>query len=351
MMVQRFYFFALLFSMSVTTTNAQNFVNYFTGNTTDTVTTAQGGVCLMGGSRENNEAMKWFLKRANGGDILVLRASGSDGYNDYLFSDLDIPVNSVESIVFKDSSASQEAYIQQKIRQAEGIWLAGGNQWKYVSYWRDTPIGDLINQGIQERNIVIGGTSAGMAVLCGFYFSAQNGSIHSEQALSNPLDPKIVIDSTSFIQLDYLQNVITDTHYAERNRQGRQVAFMAHARQFYQSSVRGIACDERTAVCIAPNGRAYVYGNNPEENGHAYFLQTNCESGHPAPETYLANQALEWNAGQAAVKAYRVRGTPQGNTFFDLKDWKSGDGGTWWDWSIKAGDLIQKVSNAPVCNQ
>ena len=43
--------------------------------------------------------MQWFLEQANGGDVLVLRASGSDGYNQYLYNDLGINVNSVESIV------------------------------------------------------------------------------------------------------------------------------------------------------------------------------------------------------------------------------------------------------------
>ena len=37
----------------------------------------------MGGASENDAAMAWFLERAGGGDVLVLRASGSDGYNDY----------------------------------------------------------------------------------------------------------------------------------------------------------------------------------------------------------------------------------------------------------------------------
>lgn len=343
-------FFTLLLFCYVNVLPGQNYVNYFTGNPRDSVVDAQGGVCLMGGSREDDEAMKWFLKRANGGDILVLRASGSDGYNDYLFSELGIPVNSVETIVFKDASANQEAYIHQKIQQAEAIWLAGGDQWKYVSYWRDSPIAKFINQGIQERQLTIGGTSAGMAVLCGLYFSAQNGSISTDEALQNPLDPKIVIDSTPFIQLDFLQDVITDTHYAERNRQGRQVAFMAYARQFYQNSVRGIACDERTAVCIDTEGRAYVYGSTPEDNGNAYFLQTNCESNHPAPETYIANQALKWDADQVAVKAYRVKGRPDGTAYFDLNDWQSGAGGTWLDWSVKDGRLLQRLGDAPVCN-
>jgi hypothetical protein len=38
----------------------------------------------MGGASEDDNAMKWFLQRANGEDIIILRTSGSDGYNAYI---------------------------------------------------------------------------------------------------------------------------------------------------------------------------------------------------------------------------------------------------------------------------
>ena len=80
----------------------------------------------------------------NGGDVLVLRASGSDGYNDYMYTDLGITLNSVETIVFNDGSAANETYIHNKIKNAEAIWFAGGDQWSYISYWRNSPIDSLI---------------------------------------------------------------------------------------------------------------------------------------------------------------------------------------------------------------
>ena len=123
----------------------QNYTSYFTGNTTDIVTNPSGGICIMGGSTEDANAMKWFLKRANGGDILVLRTSGSNGYNDYLYSELGVSVNSVETIVCHNAAASNEPYILQKIQQAEAIWFAGGDQWTYINYWRNTPINKLLS--------------------------------------------------------------------------------------------------------------------------------------------------------------------------------------------------------------
>ncbi|HEY1041062.1 MAG TPA: cyanophycinase, partial [Bacteroidia bacterium] len=106
---------------------AQAYTSYFTGNATDIITNPSGGVCLMGGATEHDEAMKWFLLRSNGGDILVLRASGSNGYNNYLYSGLGVTVNSVETIVFNNATAAEDPYVQQKVSQAEAIWFAGGD--------------------------------------------------------------------------------------------------------------------------------------------------------------------------------------------------------------------------------
>ena len=69
---------------------AQGFALYNTGANSDGDFQGQGGVCLMGGASENDDAMAWFLERAGGGDIVVLRASGSDGYNSYMYNQLGV---------------------------------------------------------------------------------------------------------------------------------------------------------------------------------------------------------------------------------------------------------------------
>lgn len=337
------------FSLVFAGIQAQSYTSYFTGNSTDISSTPSGGICLMGGASESDSAMRWFLQRANGGDILVIRASGSDGYNDYLFSDLGVPVNSVETIVFHHREASYDSYVQDKVRQAEAIWIAGGDQWKYVSYWRNSPIDSLINDGIRQRNIVIGGTSAGMAIQGGVYFSAENGTITSSTALSNPYHHKVSIDSSRFIQHDYLAEVITDTHYGERNRKGRHSAFLARMSLDYGMQAKGIACDEYTAVCLDENGIARVFGGHPQYNDNAYFIQTNCTSAIPQPENCVPNQALQWNRNGEALKVYRVKGTANGSYTFDLNDWSTGQGGTWLHWSVVEGNFIERPGSQVSC--
>lgn len=320
--------------------SGQSYTSYFTGNSADFVALPHGGICLMGGASENDNAMRWFLEKANGGDVLVLRASGSDGYNDYLYQELGVIVNSVETIVFHNASASNDTDIHEKINKAEAIWIAGGDQWKYVSYWRNSPIADLINRSIKERNIVIGGTSAGMAILGEFYFSAQNGTVTSSAALANPYASAVTPDTTGFLKHEYLKYTITDTHYDNPNRKGRHVVFMARlAKDFGLNQVRGIACDEYTAVCIDLNGRAKVFGNYPQYDDFAWFLQINCESADPGPEICQANTPLHWLNNSQALKVYKVAGTSGGSKFFELDTWKTGQGGTWENWFVNNGQF------------
>jgi cyanophycinase-like exopeptidase len=318
---------------------SQSYTSYFTGNPNDIQTNPEGGICLMGGASEHDEAMKWFLQRADGGDILVLRASGSDGYNDYLYSQLGITVNSVETIVCNSPAASNDPYVQERVAQAEAIWFAGGDQWNYVSFWRNSPIDSLINLGIPQRNIVLGGTSAGMAIQGAAYFSAENGTVTSTVALANPYGASVTPVITPFIQHAILSDVITDTHYDNPDRRGRHVAFIARLLTDHGWWAKGIACDEYTAVCIDENGLARVYGDYPNYDEDAYFIQANCELDNWSPENCIAGVPLNWDRGGQALVVYRVKGTNGGSNTFDLSTWQTGTGGAWEYWSVSNGIL------------
>jgi cyanophycinase-like exopeptidase len=329
---------------------AQNYTSYFTGNTTDLVTTPTRGICLMGGASEYDDAMRWFLNRANGGDVLVLRASGADGYNDYFYTDLGITLNSVETIVFNNANASIDPYIWDKINKAEAIWFAGGDQWNYISYWRDTPIDSLINKAIVERNIVIGGTSAGMAIQGEYYFSAQNGSVTSATSLNNPYGTTVTPDGAPFLNNSILSNTITDTHFDNPDRRGRLTTFMARIYTDHGVQVRAIACEEYVAVCIDENGIAKVYGEYPAYDEEAYFIQTNCSVFNNGPENCVAGQPLTWNHNGQALIVYDIKGTPTANNSFDLNDWTTGTGGTWLYWSANNGVFTFTPGAAPDCS-
>lgn len=327
----------------------QDYTSFFTGSTNDVQPTPFGGTCLMGGSTENDNAMRWFLQRAAGGDVLVIRASGSDGYNSYMYSELGVNVNSVETIRFNNQNAANDPYVLERLAKAEAIWIAGGDQWDYVSYWRNSPVANLINASISQRNIVIGGTSAGMAILGGVYFSAQNGTVTSDEALANPYNNDMTIQNEPFLTVPFLENIITDTHYDQRNRRGRHLTFLAKALTDYGQVYHGIACNESTAVCITTEGIARIFGTYPDFDDTAYFLVPNCEINNNQPELCVPNQPLTWNLNGTAIKAYVVKGTPTGLYQFDLTDWKTGDGGHWENWSANNGVFQNLDSEASNC--
>ena len=189
-----------------------------------------------------------------------------------------------------------------------------------------------------------------MAVMGGFYFSAENGTVTSSTALQNPYHERVVIDSSHFIGNEYLEQVITDTHYDDPDRRGRHATFLARIYTDYGIAAKGIACDEYTAVCIAPNGLARIYGEYPTRDDNAYFLQTNCELPDISPENCTADSPLVWNREQKALKVYKVKGVHDGSNVFDLTDWKSGHGGSWENWWIENGNLHTGTGEQINCN-
>jgi cyanophycinase-like exopeptidase len=330
----------LIFLIFVASSNfvlSQNYTSYFTGNTEDLSVEPDFGICLMGGATENDNAMKWFLEKANGGDVVVIRVTGSDGYNDYFYYDLGITINSVNTLVIPSLAAANDPYVVESLNNAEAIWIAGGDQSDYASYWKDTPVEDAINNLINVKGGVIGGTSAGMAIQGNYYFSAENGSVTSSESLLNPYNNYLTIGANDFIDSPFMNNLITDTHYNNPDRKGRHTTFLARMLQDGAASAFGIACNEYVSVCIEESGIAKVFGEYPDyPNEIAYFLQANCE-GNDLPENCSPGNPLTWNNSESAVKVYKVPGTLSGENYFDLNDWSSGNGGSWQNWWVENG--------------
>ena len=338
--------FTLLFPLSII---AQGYTSYFTGNTTDVTRTTTAGLCLMGGATEHDNAMRWLLQKANGGDVVVLRSSGGNGYNDYLYSGLGVNVNSVETLVITSIAGATNPYVLDKVAHAEMIWFAGGDQYNYVSYFKDNALEDLINQHVNVKLAPIGGTSAGMAILCGKYFSAQNGSVTSAEALSNPYNSNITLGNNDFLNIPFMQNVTTDTHFDSPDRKGRLTTFLGRIATDTGLRSFGVASNEYVAICIDATGKASVFGDYPNYQEFAYFLQSNCQPEF-VPEACQSGLPFIWNRGGEAVKVYKVPGTMNGTNYFQLSDWQSGFGGTWEHWSVSnPGNVAQNEGTSPIC--
>jgi len=249
----------------------------------------------MGGGSDVDEAFVWMITNSGGGDILVLRASGADGYNDYIYGLGE--VNSVSTIVCKSKLASSDTFVLEKIKNAEGLFFAGGDQWLYYSYWRDTPLQTAVNTLITTKRVTVGGTSAGMAIMSQFIYTAQFDTVTSPEALADPYNRRVTIGD-NFIHNSFLQNVITDTHFYERDRMGRLITFVARieADGLVSKAARAVACNEGTAVLLSDSGYGQVVTQG--STGVAYFLYATtlpevCRPGSPLSFKNVEVYALE----------------------------------------------------------
>lgn len=300
-----------------------------TGDPNDVTVPTTSGTVLMGGSTDVAEALQWMIHRAEGGDVVILRASGSTGYNEYIYGLGN--VNSVETLLIDSREKAMNEAVGKRIREAEMLFIAGGDQWNYVNYWSNTEVSKALAYLIDEKKIPIGGTSAGCAVLTQFIFDARHGSAVSKEVLNNPYDSTVSI-TQNFIQVPFLENTISDQHYSQRERQGRHITCMA--RMMYDQDlkqVKGIGVDEKTAVCIDEKGNAVVMGTNK-----AYFLTTGAK-----PEQCIENAPLIWNNKHAAVKAFIYQATSAGTPVFNLKKWPSTQATE--VWYVEAGELKRVV--------
>ena len=296
---------------------APSVVSYLTGDAADVTTNAIGGLILMGGSTDVDAAIQWFLQRAGGGDVVVIRSSGADGYNQYMYDMVN--VNSVETIIIDSRTKAGLSTVAQKIRNAEALFIAGGDQWNYVNYWKNTVTEDAINYLLTTKQVTVGGTSAGLAILGSAYYSAETGSVTSSQALANPYHRYVTIGQGDFLLHPFLANTITDSHYSQRDRQGRHITFLARLmKDNGYTTVKGIGVDEQTAVCIDAAGIGKVYGTNS-----AYFMKNE----NLGPENCISGTPLTWNRSATAIRTYKITGSQTGNGSFNATNW-SFSGGT-----------------------
>lgn len=241
------------------------------------------GLILMGGGRDVDAAFVWMHDTIAGsatrryGDVVILRASGGNAYDPYIYGLARF--NSVRTLLVPNCSPPETIRAAAKIIDAaDALFFAGGNQANYV-VWKGTPIGESV-RGLYARGGVVGGTSAGEAILGQYVFDAvaegeEDTTTHN--ALADPYE-RVLSFTVDFLTFPPLRNVILDQHFATRSRFGRLAVFMA--RQIADGNtpgplVHGVGVDEGSAITIDKRGIGTL--RLQRKNGSAYLV-----SGGPA---------------------------------------------------------------------
>jgi len=229
-----------------------------------------GTVIAVGGGAQGPEIYKAFIDAAGGPDALIL----------------DVPNNSIPDrtsaapkwageglrkngarnvrVLFTQSRevADSDAFVA-IIKQAKGIWFDGGRQYLDVAAYGGTK-SEHAFWGVLERGGVIGGSSAGMAVLGDFLVRGA------------PSNNNYIEDYPGHEKgFGYLRDTATDMHVVARERLADLTDVIAR-----HPEVLGISADEGTAWVIHGDigriigrDKAFVYGaNGPTDKGVPYLM-------------------------------------------------------------------------------
>lgn len=262
-------------------------VEHYTIGAIDAPTTGvvSPGIALMGGGDWPIAAFAWFVRQAGGGHIVVLRAHGGAELQDEIFREVG-GMLSVETLVIHADDAAQDSRVIASLAHADGIFLGGGDQSNYVRLWKHTRINEVLDAHVRAGR-PIGGTSAGLAVLGGYSYGCLDSiSMVSSVALENPTAAGVTL-VRDFLHLPYLQSVITDSHFANRARQGRLIAFVGRlAQEENDPRITGLGIDEDTAIVIDGQGIGRFFNRG---SGHAWLIRP-----MKKPETIIAGRPLEY---------------------------------------------------------
>ena len=259
---------------------------------------------LMGGGDWDYRAWRWFLSKAGQGHVVILRASGDGEAGEEIYNDIG-GAASVQTLLFDDRKAAHDPRVLAILERADGVFLAGGDQAKYVRFWKDTPVETALNHHV-ARGRPIGGTSAGLAILGGAGYGAMDGgSVDSATALADPMGPEVTMVG-HFLTMPYLAHVVTDTHFSARDRLGRLIAFVAQVRASSDPQAVGLGVDEDGALCVDADGVGRFYSAS---HGYAWLVQPDgapsAQAGRPLDYSSVGVTTLGYD-GEIYLKTMQI---------------------------------------------
>ncbi len=236
-----------------------NLTSYLLGSSSDlcpTLTAGQGALLLMGGGADVDAAFSNRVgPQIKGGNIVVLRTSGTDAYNSYLQGLTGAA--SVETLLVDTVAKANSAYVEWAIKSAEAVFIAGGDQSAYLNAWQGTLVQSALRY-VYDKGGVVGGTSAGNHVLSQHVYDPDgvSGAVSSE-VVTNYCHNTVNI-SSNFQSFPLLANTLNDTHFRQRDRMGRSAVFQAKL----GLNGRVIAVSEATSLFVSADGQGIVDGSN-----------------------------------------------------------------------------------------
>ena len=177
--------------------------------------------------------------------ITSASGEGSESMREYLRCFKKLGIETVNHIHHKSRKEVLADDLEQRIKDADGFFFAGGDQLLLTSLYGGTPFLTQLKNRYINNKIVVAGTSAGaMALSTPMIYSA------SKQAEEITSEIKITTG------LEFLKDVCIDTHFVHRGRLIRLCQVVAT-----NPTTIGIGIDEDTAIIVRNGLEAEVKGS------------------------------------------------------------------------------------------
>ncbi|MER7459908.1 pre-peptidase C-terminal domain-containing protein [Micromonospora sp. NPDC126480] len=223
--------------------------------------------------------------RGGTGSIDVVVLAGSDGGTPECDDIIGLSgVNSCTTLTLTAARDGDNAQVNTDIRNAEFVYFAGGDQCRYAA-WKGTALEASV-ESVVAKGGGVGGGSAGHHINSDIVYDACGGSATSSIALDNPYDRSMTFTTGMFRWPNYA-NTINDSHFAERDRMGRTMAFVARAIKDGRTSggaAWGVGLNEGASLFVDRFGLATLSGSS----GYVVL-------GDHQPEVAVAGQPLTYS--------------------------------------------------------
>ena len=211
-------------------------------------TAPRGHLLLIGGGTRPPEVMRRFVTLAGGGDkpVVVMPLASEESRPTGKMYEEELKALGVKDVrvvhVDERGDALRPEHVE-ALRDAGGVFFAGGDQNRISQRLVDTPLLEAI-RALLARGGVVGGTSAGAACQSEVMFVGEGDE--TVLRASN-------IVTTRGIGL--FPGVIVDSHFVVRKRLARLVSLVLE-----HPALLGVGIDEASAVWVRPDGTMQAMG-------------------------------------------------------------------------------------------
>ena len=249
----------------------------------------KGTLVIVGGNMQDPAIITRFIDLAGGPDapIVIIPTAGEadDEYDQYWPGLKQWRQNGARNITVihtRDRKVADSEVFVTPIREARGVFFAGGRQWRLADSYLDTRTHQELF-ALLNRGGVIGGSSAGASILASFMVRGDTKS-----------NEKMIGDHV--VGLGFLKNAAIDQHLLRRNRQFDMLEVIDK-----HPNLLGIGIDEDTAIVVDGDqfdviGRSYVvlYSNQPVVGGNGRFYFMGAGDRFDMKERKATRQGSEW---------------------------------------------------------